>query len=113
MGEGQLSFDASVDRVTVLDNFQVLDLAARFFPAFLFPVRCPTANAVDGIRRVVAHLDRGAGLDFCFGHAQCAIERVHFGGVVRPHGVVQAKPQLREFAGSIHHAAGAGNAGVG
>ena len=109
----QFFFNASVDRVTVLDNFQVLDLAARFFPAFLFPARRPTANAVDGVRRVAAHLDGVAGLDFCFGHAQGVIERVQFGGVVGPHGVVQAIPQFREFAGSIHHDAGAGIAGVG
>ena len=113
VGEVQFFFNASVDRVTVLDNFQVLDLAARFFPAFLFPVRRPTANAVDGVRRVAAHLDGVAGLDFRFGHAQGVIERVQFGGVVGPHGVVQAIPQLREFAGSIHHDAGAGIAGVG
>jgi len=56
VGELQFFFNAAVDRVTVLDNFQVLDLAARFFPAFLFPVRCSTANAVDGVRRVAAHL---------------------------------------------------------
>ena len=113
VGEVQFFFNASVDRVTVLDNFQVLDLAARFFPAFLFPVRCPTANAIDGVRRVAANLDGVAGLDFRFGHAQCVIERVQFGGVVGPHGIVQAKPQLREFAGSIHYDAGAGLAGVG
>jgi len=41
------------------------------------------------------------------------IERGQFGAVVGPPGVVQAKPQLREFAGSIHHDAGAGIAGVG
>jgi hypothetical protein len=41
------------------------------------------------------------------------IERVQFGGVVGPQGVVQAKLQLREFAGSIHDDAGAGIAGVG
>ena len=41
------------------------------------------------------------------------IERVQFGSVVGPHGVVQAIPQFREFAGSIHHDAGAGIAGVG
>jgi hypothetical protein len=50
VGEGQLFFNASIDRVTVLDNFQVLELAARFF-------RCPTANAVDRIYLVAAHLD--------------------------------------------------------
>ena len=55
MGELQFFFNASVDRVTVLDDFQVLDLAAGFFPAFLLPVRCPSANAVDGVRRVAAH----------------------------------------------------------
>ena len=113
MGEVQFFFNAPVDRVTVLDNFQVLDLAASFFPAFLFPVRCPTANAVDGVRRIAAHLDGVAGLDFCLGHAHCVIERVQFGSVVGPHRVVQAKPQLREFAGSIHHDAGARIAGVG
>ena len=46
VGEGQFFFNAPVDRVTVLDNFQVLDLAARFLPAFLFPGRCPTANEI-------------------------------------------------------------------
>ena len=55
MGELQFFFKASVDRATVLDNFQVLNPTARFFPALLFPVRCPTANAVDGVRRVAAH----------------------------------------------------------
>jgi hypothetical protein len=113
VGELQVFSNASVDRVTVLDNFQVSDFAARFFPAFLFPAPCPTANAVDGVRRVAGHLDGVAGLDFCFGYAQCVIERVQFGGVVGSHKVVQAKPQLREFAGSIHHDAGAGIAGVG
>jgi len=38
--------------------------------------------------------------------------RGQFGGVVGPHGSVQAKPQSREFAGSIHHDAGAGIAGA-
>lgn len=111
VGEAQFFFNVLIDRVTVLDNFQVLDLAAGFFPAFLFPARCPTTNSVNGVRRVAAHLDGMTGLNFCFGHAECVIERVQFGGVVGPHGVVQAKPQLREFAGSIHHDAGAGIAG--
>lgn len=33
MGESQVFFNAPVDRVTVMDNFQVLDLAAGFSPA--------------------------------------------------------------------------------
>ena len=72
-------FNASVDRVTGTDNFQVLDLAARFFPTFLFPVGCPIANAVDGVRRVATQLDRIAALDFRFGHTQSVIERVQSG----------------------------------
>ena len=113
VSEREFVLNAAVDRVTLLDDLQVLDLAAGFYPAFLFPVSRPTANTIDRVRRVTAHLDGVAGLDFCFGHAECVIERVQFGGVVGPQGVVQAEPQLREFAGSIHHDARAGIAGIG
>ena len=44
VGELQFFFKASVDRATVLDNFQVLDPTARFFPALLFQFAVPNCE---------------------------------------------------------------------
>src|SRR5688572_4092320 len=50
MSERELVFYPAVDCITVLNNFQILDLAASFRPASLFPAGSPKANTVDGVR---------------------------------------------------------------
>src|SRR5688572_2960331 len=49
MSERELVFYPAVDCVTVLNDFQILDLAASFRPASLFPAGSPKANTVDGV----------------------------------------------------------------
>src|SRR5918994_2679931 len=49
MTEREFAFYPSVDCVTVLNKFQIPNLAATFGPASLFPAGRPKTDAVDGV----------------------------------------------------------------